>query len=292
MRSSRRAPIRHWRPTTAATLLMFGAGGKLATVEYTYEIDPRVDVVIKSGQTPMHAAVGAVVPRTQAEVCEVIQFLADKGAALDELDAAGRTALSIADGPPIDKAVELLTALIVKSGKAPKNPLEALIMRIISAVVLSVVILIRPPARRRSWRNNLLARSPTGSTPTCRPLAVPRRTRRPAPVVIAAISAAPTAPRSRMSGSIACLPARRCRRSTSGWHDDAAAAPASLADGIYLDILAHLLRENGFPAGSTELSSDAVGGVQLLPTRPRPLPPLGDFSYVEVVRVSRATKRR
>jgi hypothetical protein len=63
-----------------------------------------------------------VVPRTQAEVCEVIQFLADKGAALDELDASGRTALSIADGPPIDKAVALLTALIVKSGKAPKIP--------------------------------------------------------------------------------------------------------------------------------------------------------------------------
>ena len=105
-----------------STLLMFAAGGKLATAEYAYQIDPRVSVVNALGQTPMHAAVSAVVPRTQAEVCEVIQFLSDKGAALDELDAAGRTALSIADGPPIDKAVELLTALIVKSGKTPKIP--------------------------------------------------------------------------------------------------------------------------------------------------------------------------
>ena len=59
-------------------------------------------------------------------------------------------------------------------------------------------------------------------------------------------------------------------------------APASLAEGVYLDILAHLLRENGFPAGTKELSPAAVEGVEVLPTRPRPSPPVGDFSYVEV----------
>lgn len=105
-----------------STLLMFGAGGKLDTVKYVFELDPHLHVVDVQGQTPMHAAISAAVPRTQAEVCEVIQFLADKGAALDELDAAGRTALSIADGPPIDKAVELLTTLIIKSGTTPKIP--------------------------------------------------------------------------------------------------------------------------------------------------------------------------
>lgn len=105
-----------------STLLMFGVGGRRATVEYVYQIDPRVYVVNKLGQTPMHAAVSAVLARSQAEVCEVIQFLADKGAALDELDSAGRTALSIADGPPIDRAVELLTALIKKTGQTPKIP--------------------------------------------------------------------------------------------------------------------------------------------------------------------------
>jgi hypothetical protein len=59
-------------------------------------------------------------------------------------------------------------------------------------------------------------------------------------------------------------------------------APGSLAEGVYLDILAHLLRENGFPAGARELIADALDGVELLPTRPRTLPPMGDFSYVEV----------
>ncbi len=104
------------------TLLMFASGGKLDTVKYAYELDPHVDVVNQLGQTLMHAAIGAGVQRTQDEICEVIQFLADKGAALDEIDAAGRTALSIADGPPIDKAVTLLTVLIEKSGATPKIP--------------------------------------------------------------------------------------------------------------------------------------------------------------------------
>jgi uncharacterized protein len=104
------------------TLLMLASGGKPDTVKYAYEIDPRVAVVNQLGQTPMHAAVGDGVQRTQDEICEVVQFLADRGAALDEIDSAGRTAITMADVAPIDKAVELLTALIHKSGKTPRIP--------------------------------------------------------------------------------------------------------------------------------------------------------------------------
>ena len=60
-------------------------------------------------------------------------------------------------------------------------------------------------------------------------------------------------------------------------------APASLGDNVYLDIVAHLLKENGFPAGSQELTADALDGVRVLPGRSKPAPPIGDFSYVEVV---------
>lgn len=60
-------------------------------------------------------------------------------------------------------------------------------------------------------------------------------------------------------------------------------AAASLGDAVYLDIVAHILRENGFPAGAGELSAEALSGLQVLPGREKPPPPVGDFSYVEVV---------
>jgi mono/diheme cytochrome c family protein len=60
-------------------------------------------------------------------------------------------------------------------------------------------------------------------------------------------------------------------------------APASLGDNVYLDIVAHLLKENGFPAGTHELTSNELDAVRVLPGRPKPAPAVGDFSYVEVV---------
>src|SRR5204863_2357935 len=35
-------------------------------------------------------------------------------------------------------------------------------------------------------------------------------------------------------------------------------APGSLGDNVYLDIVAHLLKENGFAPGSHELTADAL----------------------------------
>ncbi len=60
--------------------------------------------------------------RTQPEVVEVMQFLADRGAKLDEMNAAGRTPISLADGLPVDLAVDLLTKLLTESGSKPKIP--------------------------------------------------------------------------------------------------------------------------------------------------------------------------
>ena len=60
-------------------------------------------------------------------------------------------------------------------------------------------------------------------------------------------------------------------------------APASLGDNVSLDIVAHVLKENGFPAGPKELTADGLDGVRVLAGRPKPPPPIGDFSYVEVV---------
>ena len=60
-------------------------------------------------------------------------------------------------------------------------------------------------------------------------------------------------------------------------------AAASLGDAVYLDIVAHVLRENGFPAGDNELTQEALSTLQVIPGRAKPPPPVGDFSYVEVV---------
>src|SRR5438034_583440 len=110
------------RAQDGTSVLMAAAGGaRLPAFKYAYEIDSDVGAVTTTGNTLMHAAV-AINGRTQPEVCEVIQFLADHGAKLDELNGAGRTPISIADNLPVDLAVDLLTKLITARGEKPKIP--------------------------------------------------------------------------------------------------------------------------------------------------------------------------
>jgi cytochrome c5 len=50
-------------------------------------------------------------------------------------------------------------------------------------------------------------------------------------------------------------------------------APGSLSDAAYLEVLAHLLSENSFKAGSSELTRDALASTLLVgPNGPQPLP--------------------
>ena len=106
------------------TLLMSAAGsGHVKVVKYAFELSPDIKAVTDRKSAVMHAAVtGSMQSSTQAEICEVVQFLADKGADLDPQDVNGRTPIQIADVLPIDKAVELMTKLIVQSGQQPKTP--------------------------------------------------------------------------------------------------------------------------------------------------------------------------
>ena len=115
------------RAQDGTNLLMAAAsGGKLATVKYAYELDPNVDVVTTgSGNTIMHVAVG-LAGRTQPEVVEVMQFLADHGAKLDEMNAANRTPISLADGLPVDLAVDLLTKLISRERQQAEDSFQAI----------------------------------------------------------------------------------------------------------------------------------------------------------------------
>jgi hypothetical protein len=107
-----------------STFLMAAVGsGHVETVQYAFELDSDVKAVSSTGATVMHASVtGTMQNSTQPEICKVIQFLADKGAPLDERDGRGRTPIDLADILPIDKAVDLLQDLIKKSGATPKTP--------------------------------------------------------------------------------------------------------------------------------------------------------------------------
>jgi ankyrin repeat protein/biotin operon repressor len=104
------------------TLLMQAAGSaNVEVVKLAYELDQDVKAVTTSKATVMHAAVTLGLGSDQGEICKVIQFLADKGAPLDERNDRGRTPIDIADILPLDKAVDLLTELIIKSGAKPKT---------------------------------------------------------------------------------------------------------------------------------------------------------------------------
>jgi hypothetical protein len=94
-------------------------------VKYAYELDPDVAAVTTRKGTVMHAAVtGTLQISTQDEICDVIRFLASKGADVDPEDVNGRTPIVIANFLPIDKAVTLMNQLIVDSGKTPKKPVK------------------------------------------------------------------------------------------------------------------------------------------------------------------------
>ncbi len=96
------------------------SGAKVETVKYAYELDADINVIADgSGNTLMHAAVG-LGGRTQPEVVEVIQFLADRGAKLDELNAAGRTPIALAEPLPVDQAIDRLLKLLAERGEKPK----------------------------------------------------------------------------------------------------------------------------------------------------------------------------
>lgn len=110
-----------------STLLMAAVGSaRVAAVKFAYEYDNDVKVVTSSGSTLMHASVSGTAQggtlEAQERICEVIRFIAEKGAPLDEKNAQGRTPIDVADVLPIDKAVELMTDLILKSGAKPKSP--------------------------------------------------------------------------------------------------------------------------------------------------------------------------
>ena len=58
--------------------------------------------------------------RTEPECLEVVKYLAEHGAKLDEKNAAGRTPISSADNIPFDTLVKYLAETLRARGETPK----------------------------------------------------------------------------------------------------------------------------------------------------------------------------
>ncbi len=115
----------HYRAPDGSSFLMAAVGSAyIEAVRLAWEYDHDVDIVTEDGSTLMHAAVTSAgnSPEAQARIVEVIQFLADHGARLDEPNKANLTAIDVADVAPVDKAVLLITKLILAKGGHPLHP--------------------------------------------------------------------------------------------------------------------------------------------------------------------------
>ncbi len=104
----------------ATLLLAAAASGRVAATKYAYEFDKGVKAVDNAGRTAMHECVsnpgsGA----TQADMTELVQYLADIGVPLDEKDARGRTPIQTGDGIPLDQPIQRMADIIVSRGGTP-----------------------------------------------------------------------------------------------------------------------------------------------------------------------------
>jgi ankyrin repeat protein len=70
-------------PDGMTTAVAAAGSGKLDAMQYAYELDPHLDVIMRGGRSLMHVAVAG---RMQPQSLEVIQFLVDKGAPLAIVD--------------------------------------------------------------------------------------------------------------------------------------------------------------------------------------------------------------
>ncbi len=101
-------------------LLSAAAGARLPTIKYVLEqLDKNMDAVTTNGTTVMHNAV-VLGGRTEPECLEVVKYLAEHGAKLDEKNAAGRTPISSADNIPYDSLVKFLAETLRARGEVPK----------------------------------------------------------------------------------------------------------------------------------------------------------------------------
>jgi ankyrin repeat protein len=99
-------------------LLAAAASGYVAAAKYAFEFDKDVKAVDNGGRTAMHEVVSGG-SASQADMTDLVQYLADIGVPLDEKDARGRTPIQTGDGIPLDKPIQRMAEIIVSRGGTP-----------------------------------------------------------------------------------------------------------------------------------------------------------------------------
>ncbi len=104
------------------TLFLAAAGsGHAEVAKYAYEFDKDVKAVDSLGFTAMHESVsGTGRLATQPELTELVQFLADVGVPMDEVDKRGRTPIQVGDGAPLDQPIQRMADIIIGRGGKPR----------------------------------------------------------------------------------------------------------------------------------------------------------------------------
>ena len=104
------------------TLFLAAAGsGHVEAAKYAYELDKDVKAVDSLGFTAMHESVsGTGRLATQTELTELVQYLADIGVPLDEVDSRGRTPIQIGDVAPLDQPIQRMADIIIGRGGKPR----------------------------------------------------------------------------------------------------------------------------------------------------------------------------
>jgi len=104
------------------TLFLAAAGsGHVEAAKFAYEFDKDVKTVDSRGFTAMHESVsGTGRLATQPELTQLVQYLADIGVPLDEVDSRGRTPIQIGDGAPLDQPIQRMADIIINRGGKPR----------------------------------------------------------------------------------------------------------------------------------------------------------------------------
>jgi len=104
------------------TLFLAAAGsGHVEVAKFAYQFDKDVKAVDGLGFTAMHESVsGTGRLATQPELTELVQFLADVGVPMDEVDSRGRTPIQVGDGAPLDQPIQRMADIIIDRGGKPR----------------------------------------------------------------------------------------------------------------------------------------------------------------------------